>query len=118
MTMFSPLISANVRSTARRSAPWKSRLTGLPVYLRSFGCPVPSIGGVGGCGDVGLIVVEPDVCDGGAAGVAPPLRPSALNTSMAARSLAVFSAIIASGAPRADDAARTDADAFDEGLSK
>ena len=31
--MFRPLISANVRSTARRSAPWKSRLTGWPVYL-------------------------------------------------------------------------------------
>ena len=33
MTMFRPLISANVRSTARRSAPWKSRLTGCPVKL-------------------------------------------------------------------------------------
>ena len=33
--MLSPLISENVRSTARRSAPWKSRLTGLPVNRRS-----------------------------------------------------------------------------------
>ena len=33
--MFRPLISANVRSTARRSAPWKSRLTGCPVNWRS-----------------------------------------------------------------------------------
>src|SRR6476646_3872291 len=30
--MLSPLISAKVRSTARRSAPWKSRLTGCPLY--------------------------------------------------------------------------------------
>ena len=36
--MFRPLISAKVRSTARRSAPWKSRLTGWPVNRRS---PVP-----------------------------------------------------------------------------
>jgi hypothetical protein len=34
MTMFKPLISANVRSTARRSAPWKSRLIGWPVNCR------------------------------------------------------------------------------------
>src|SRR4029079_4877312 len=32
MTMLRPLISAKVRSTARRSAPWKSRLIGWPVY--------------------------------------------------------------------------------------
>ena len=31
ITRLSPLISEKVRSTARRSAPWKSRLTGLPV---------------------------------------------------------------------------------------
>ncbi len=31
MTTFSPLISENVRSTARRSAPWKSSDTGWPV---------------------------------------------------------------------------------------
>jgi hypothetical protein len=42
--MFSPLISAKVRSTARRSAPWKSRLIGCPLNRR-----VPSAGVVGGC---------------------------------------------------------------------
>ena len=31
MTMFRPLISAKTRRTARRSACWKSRLTGLPL---------------------------------------------------------------------------------------
>jgi len=35
MTMLRPLISAKVRSTARRSAPWKSRLIGWPVKLPS-----------------------------------------------------------------------------------
>ena len=37
MTMFRPLISANVRSTDRRSTPWKSMLIGWPVYFLS--CP-------------------------------------------------------------------------------
>src|SRR6476660_3513068 len=46
MTMFNPLISAKVRRTARRSAPWKSRLTGFPLYLDGF----PAIGGVWGAG--------------------------------------------------------------------
>ncbi len=31
ITMLRPLISAKLRSTARRSAPWKSRLIGFPV---------------------------------------------------------------------------------------
>ena len=42
ITMFSPLISANVRSTARRSAPCRSRLSGVPVYW--VGVPVCSVG--------------------------------------------------------------------------
>src|SRR5262245_18460983 len=31
--MLRPLVSANVRSTALRSAPWKSKLIGWPVYV-------------------------------------------------------------------------------------
>ena len=38
--MLRPLISENVRSTARRSAPWKSRLTGCPSTPR-VGAPRP-----------------------------------------------------------------------------
>ena len=33
MTMFRPLISAKVRSTERRSTPWKSMLIGWPAYF-------------------------------------------------------------------------------------
>jgi hypothetical protein len=36
MTMLSPLISAKVRSTARRSAALKIRLIGWPVNCRPF----------------------------------------------------------------------------------
>ena len=44
MTMFRPLISAKVRSTARRSAPWKSRLIGWPVNCRPRDAAVQLIG--------------------------------------------------------------------------
>src|SRR5579864_9287802 len=59
MTMLRPLISEKVRSTARRSAPWKSRLTGWPVNLRlgAPGCEAGTVAGweaepVAGCDDV------------------------------------------------------------------
>src|SRR3954471_22137788 len=48
--MLSPLISEKVRSTARRSAPWKSRLTGFPVNRRSLPRGTPGSGGGGGGG--------------------------------------------------------------------
>ena len=48
--MFSPLISEKVRSTARRSAPWKSRLTGLPVNRVGARVPAPGCSGAGGAG--------------------------------------------------------------------
>src|SRR3954468_24640879 len=53
MTTLRPLISANVRSTARRSAPWKSRLIGCPVYCLpgrpGWSMVVVAGGGVGVC---------------------------------------------------------------------
>ena len=53
MTMFSPLISANVRSTERRSAPWKSNVTGWPWNrgpAGSCGGTLRSVTGGGGAG--------------------------------------------------------------------
>ena len=50
--MFNPLISANVRSTERRSTPWKSIVMGCPVYFLS--CAPRSVAetsaGAGACG--------------------------------------------------------------------
>src|SRR3954468_23417108 len=84
MTTLRPLISANVRSTARRSAPWKSRLIGCPVYCLpgrpGWSMVVVAGGGVGGCGvcatagprpaTTGVAVVTEVVAARGAAGAA------------------------------------------------
>src|SRR5262245_18175243 len=83
MTMLSPLISANVRRTARRSAPWKSRLTGCPVYLGALG-PICVV-----CG-VGVGVAGGGVCAGGGAAACAGAGGGGAQTAGGAGACAIF----------------------------
>src|SRR4051812_23967666 len=117
--MFRPLISANVRSTDRRSASWKSMLIGLPVYCLP---PLPGTGSdavgcaaacfdVGGTGGGGCCAVwaacarPPFACAGaatvcaffaaGGGGFGAPVFGAAGGASAGA--CTVFNAVIGSG---------------------
>src|SRR4051812_19524880 len=74
MTMLRPLISANVRSTDRRSASWKSMLIGLPVYCLP---PLPGtgsdvVGCAAGCCDMAAGDAGGGCCAACAACASPP----------------------------------------------
>src|SRR5262245_20093744 len=88
MTTLRPLISANVRRTARRSAPWKSRFTGCPVYAR---CVLVACNCVGFVACVGAGALDAAGADDGAAwavravGAAPAMRDAGLPVGSSAK---------------------------------
>ena len=83
--MLRPLISEKLRSTARRSAPWKSSVTGSPV--KRCGCPGAGWAGIaGGAGAGGCIMAAAGVRRVGAGRV--PAAAAALSVTGATGALA------------------------------